>query len=123
MLYFEGDFMTRTEFGIIDDFDPNITYDKYEPEKYNCVVIDDDKYINDWWNELLLIRTYNMSVKQPQMALSRWGITLLPPDSLPEFLKIVKHDKRVAEDENLQRLCGIISIAIDEGKYMIHFGI
>ncbi len=45
------------EFGIIDDFDRNRDYSTYEPQIYNCIAIQDD-IINDWWNELMLIKTY-----------------------------------------------------------------
>lgn len=40
-----------TEFGIMDFVDKNKDYVEYEPEKYNCIVIDDG-YIDDWWEEL-----------------------------------------------------------------------
>ena len=39
-----------------------------------CVSIDDDKYLNDWWNSLLEIDTFNVfseHILQPQKALSR----------------------------------------------------
>ena len=35
------------EFGIIDNIDNKKDYSDYEPEKYNCVAIDDD-ILNDW---------------------------------------------------------------------------
>ena len=41
--------MIKTQFGIIDEIDCNKDYSEYEPDKYNCVYIDDDIYINDWW--------------------------------------------------------------------------
>lgn len=34
--------MIKTEFGIIDEIDANKDYGHYEPEKYNCIYIDDD---------------------------------------------------------------------------------
>lgn len=115
--------MIKTEFGIIDNFAPDKKYNEYEPEKYHCVAIDDDKYINDWWDSLLMIQTYNMSLEQPQWALSRCGITLIPPESLPALLSIISQDKRIYEDENLVRLAEKIQTAIDEHKYMIHYGV
>lgn len=71
--------MIKTEFGIIDDFDEKSDYTGYNPEKYNCVAIDDDLYISAWWESLSVIDTLNVydeGVLQPQKALSRWGITL-----------------------------------------------
>ena len=115
--------MIKTEFGIIDDFQPNQKYTTYEPEKYHCVAIDDDEYIDDWWERLLMIRTYNMSLEQPQWALSRWGITLIPPESLQALLEIIAEDKRIYWDDNLVELADLIRQAITENKYMIHYGV
>ena len=51
--------MIKTEFGIIDNFQPNQKYTAYEPEKYHCIAINDE-CIDDWWERLLMIRTYNI---------------------------------------------------------------
>ena len=118
--------MIKTEFGIICDFDENEDYDGYHPEKYNCVAIDDDLYLNDWWEKLKSIDTFNVlskGVLQPQKALSRWGITIIPPTSLLHFLEIVKNDKRYHEDEYLVALAVLIEKAIKNQKYMIHYGV
>jgi len=112
--------MKIDEFGIINNFCPNKKYNEYEPEKYHCVAID-DKYIDDWWDSLLMIQTYNMSLEQSQRALSRWGITLIPPESLLALLSIISQDKRIYEDENLVRLAEKIQEAIDKHKYMIYY--
>lgn len=114
--------MIKTQFGIIDDFQPNQKYTTYEPEKYYCVAIDDE-CIDDWWERLLMIRTYNMSLEQPQWALSRWGITLIPPESLPALLEIIAEDNRIYRDDSLVELAGLVRQAIAENKYMIHYGI
>lgn len=114
--------MIKTEFGIIDDFQPNQKYTAYEPEKYHCVAIDDDEYIDDWWERLLMIRTYNMSLEQPQWALSRWGITLIPPESLPALLEIIAEDNRIYWDDSLVELADLVRQAITKNKYMIHYG-
>lgn len=69
------------------------------------------------------LKTYFHSLKRPAYALARWGITLIPPESLPEFLKIVQTDKRITKDKNLRTLAEKIQKAIKEQKYMIHFGV
>ena len=118
--------MVRTEFGIIEDFDEKQNYTGYTPEKYHCVAIDDDKYINDWWNALLSIDTFNVCseyVLQPQKALSRWGITIIPPSSLPMLLNIVTSDKRYRRDKRLRLFACLIQTAIEREKYMIHYGV
>ena len=39
--------MIKTEFGIIDQLDKTIDYEDYDPERYHCVYIDDERYIDD----------------------------------------------------------------------------
>ncbi len=35
--------MSQHEFGIINYIPvPDVSFDEYEPEKYNCIVVDDD---------------------------------------------------------------------------------
>lgn len=115
--------MIKAEFGIIDEIDYKKDYSKYEPQKYNCVFIDDDIYINDWWKRLSTMKTYFHSMNRPNFALARWGITLIPPESLTIFQDIVLTDKRIYNDDNLVQLANVIQKAIDENKYMIHFGV
>ncbi len=115
--------MIRTEFGIIPQIDPEADYSHYEPEKYDCVAIDDDIYINDWWDELRLMETYFESLSRPEKGLSRWGVTIIPPKSLPQLEKIVTGDKRITSDENLAALADKIKAAVSENKYMIHYGV
>lgn len=77
------------QFGIIDVFEKDKDYSlDYEPQKYNCVAIEDD-IINDWWNELTLIKTYFHCFSRPDFGLARWGVTLIPPESLEVFYSIV----------------------------------
>ena len=121
-----GETMIKAEFGIIENFDESADYTEYSPKKYHCVAIDDDLYMNDWWNALLQIDTFNVyskGVLQPQKALSRWGITIIPPSSLPALLDIVLSDKRSKKDKRLIAFAGLIHQAIIENKYMIHYGV
>lgn len=118
--------MISTEFGIIDDFNKRGDYIKYEPERYNCVEIDDSIYINDWQHQLSKIETlnvYSKGVLQSQKSLSRWGITIIPPASLPALLDIVITDRRYNEDPRLTALADLIRVAIQSEKYMIHYGV
>lgn len=82
MSYQGGD---RAEFGIIDDFDPQKDYDdSYEPERYHCIAICDDA-LNDWWDDIQDMRTYFHCYNRPETALARWGVTLIPPESLGQL--------------------------------------
>lgn len=114
--------MIKTEFGIIEDINETQSY-SYDPDKYHCVFIDDETYIDDWWNKLLLLKTYFHSLNRPEFGLARYGITLIPPESLPAFQEIVLSDKRLKQDENLVKLAETIQDAIQRNKYMIHYGI
>ena len=115
--------MIKTEFGIIDEIDISKDYSDYEPQKYNCVAIDDDAYINDWWPQLCEMKTFFHSMDRPETALARWGVTIIPPESLPVFLSIVSGDNRIDSDVHLSELEKVIQKAIDSGKHMIHYGV
>lgn len=115
--------MIKTEFGIIDEIDLKKDYSDYEPEKYNCVYIDDDIYINDWWEQLTAMKTYYHNMNRPELALDRWGVTLIPPESLPIFQDSVISDHRIKTDSHLIELANKIAEAIDKQKFMIHYGV
>lgn len=111
------------EFGIIDEFEKDKDYSlEYEPQKYNCIAIDDN-ILNDWWNELILIKTYFNSYCRPKFALARWGVTLIPPESLDDFYNIVSKDKRSKSSKELIDLMILLREAILENKYIIHYGV
>ena len=114
--------MIKTEFGVIEDIGETKEY-SYDPEQYQCVYIDDDIYIDDWWDKLVLLKTYFHSLDRPELGLARWGITIIPPDSLPGFQEIVLSDKRINEDVHLRDLADKIQDAISRNKFMIHFGV
>lgn len=109
------------EFGIIDHLEE---YDEHEynPSKYHCIAIDDD-LIGDWWEELVLIKTYFHSLSRPEWGLARCGITLIPPESLEAFYEIIAKDKRSIESEELIELMKVIRMAISQNKYVIHYGV
>jgi len=113
--------LIKTEFGIIDEMDCSKDYGAYEPEKYNCIYIDDE-YINDWWERLGLMKTYFHNMNRPSFALARQGVTIIPPESLPLFQDIVVTDRRINTDDNLANLAAKIQEAIEADKHMIHFG-
>lgn len=117
--------MPKAEFGIIDAFDEKGNYVQYTPKKYRCVAID-DQYLTDWWEDLQDLDTFNVysrRVLQAQKALSRWGITIIPPKSLPKLLDIVAADQRYKRDKRLAELARLIRQAIEGNKHMIHYGV
>lgn len=111
------------EFGIINKFEKDKDYSsEYEPKKYNCIFIDDD-ILNDWWDKLILIKTYYHSYSRPNFALARWGVTLIPPESLESFCDIILNDRRSESSKELIDLLMLLRKAISENKYIIHYGI
>lgn len=123
-------------FGIIDNLDKNKDYAYVVIEsgrfsevikRYNCIKIPDEM-INDWWEGLTEIDTYHHYYnKNPEKALSRWGTTLIPPESLERFIEVIK----TKTDPNfeaewaleLKSLLELFQKAIKESKYVIHLGV
>ncbi|MBS4537062.1 hypothetical protein GOQ27_01225 [Clostridium sp. D2Q-11] len=111
------------EFGIIDNFERDKDYSsEYESEKYNCIAINDD-ILNDWWNELTLIKTYFHCHSRSEFGLVRWGVTLIPPESLEHFYNVISNDTRSKSSIELIDLMILIRKAISESKYIIHYGV
>lgn len=111
------------QFGIIDEFKEDKDYSsKYEPQKYNCIAVDDD-ILNDWWDELILIKIYFHSYSRPSFALARCGVTIIPPESLEAFYNIVSTDRRSKTSKELIDLIALLKRAISENKYIIHYGV
>lgn len=115
--------MIKAEFGIVDEIDYSKDYSLYEPEKYNCIYIDDDIYINDWWERLISMKVYFHCMDRPAFGLARWGVTLIPPESLPVLQDIVISDKRIYTDNHLVGLANKIQEAIEKNKFIIHYGV
>lgn len=114
--------MIKAEFYILDSIE-NDDYVINQTYNNNYVFIDDDLYINDWWDRLILMKTYYHQLGQPAYGLDRWGITLIPPESLIIFQEIVISDKRIYQDSHLVDLANMISYAIEKQKFLIHYGV
>ncbi|WP_080847838.1 short-chain dehydrogenase [Cytobacillus gottheilii] len=110
------------EFGILNEFDKEKKYLNYEPEKYNCISVDDD-FVQNIAADLTIMKTYFQSYKRQEYGLAMWGITLIPPESLQLFYEKVTSSKDFKESHDLAELAAKILQAIEEEKYMIHFGV
>lgn len=111
------------DFGIVEDAAALPREIRYEPERYGCVWIDDEPYLDDWWSRLALIPTFFHTPDRPGYGLARYGITLIPPESLPALEEIVLGDDRIRTDEQLVELSRVLREAIQRKKYVIHFGV
>ena len=109
--------MAKHEFGIMD-IAPTLKqeYNKYEPEKYHCISVEDE-YIGPLLKELSVIPCYWHSLKQEKRGLAYYGITLIPPHSLKEFISVIDSKMQFNELRNL------LSKASNDNKFVIHFGI
>jgi len=118
--------LAKHEFGIIDSFEENRWYSEYEPEKYNCVSVSDDlieELITKYNEELMEIKTYFQITTQPGAGLDYCGVTLIPPESLKQFRDVIIKANSHYQSQELKLLIEKISAAINENKYLIHYGI
>ncbi|MCM3116324.1 short-chain dehydrogenase [Neobacillus sp. MER 74] len=110
------------EFGIIDNTENVKRNIGYEPQKYNCISVDDEIII-DLNENLSIMKTYFHSLERPKFGLAYWGITIIPPESLSMFFDVVTSATLYKKSAELNELASKILQAIEENKYMIHFGI
>lgn len=114
------------EFGIIDCLED---YDEveYEPEKYNCISVDDDLlsevYHDGLKNKIKNLETFAHNTSRPFKDLAYYGITLIPPTSLKYFLDIITEAHITHKSREFEMLRKKISEAIRKDKWMIHYGI
>lgn len=109
--------MAKHDFGIMDVAPiSGKRYDKYEPEKYNCISVDDD-YIENIQEQLCAIDSYSHTVDCPIKGLAYCGITLIPPTSINLFLGVIEN---ISE---LTVLKDLLFMAQQNKKFVIHFGI
>ena len=119
-------------FGIIDEIDIDKDYSQLNGDfqgclaKYQCVDVP-DMIINGWWDSLTKMKTYFHTIQRPATALARWGVTLIPPESLDTFIDIVLHHTneyfhKYCEDK-ITLLLDLLARAKQEEKYVIHYGV
>lgn len=109
--------MAKHEFGIMQKApSKNRRYDKYEPQKYNCISVRDD----DLDNIIMCFDSiifFSHTVAEPIMGLNYCGITLIPPKSMQAFISVIDGIS------NLSELKSLMQKAYDENKWVIHFGV
>lgn len=114
------------EFGIIDCIE-NYKEDQYEPEKYNCISVDgdliDEIYNKGFKDKLDALETFAHNMNRPYKGLAYYGITLIPQKSLKEFLDILMEANIEYKSEDFENLIKKIYTAINENKWLIHYGI
>jgi hypothetical protein len=110
------------EFGIIINFDTKKDYGYYAPREYSCISVDDE-LITDISRSLKIMKSYFHSYNRPEFGLAYWGVTIIPPESLPLFFDVVTSSVNFKNSAELSNLAAKIIEAKEQNKYMIHFGI
>ena len=109
--------MAKHEFGIMEIAPIHgQRYDEYEPQKYNCIVVD-DIFLENNLGLFSDIDTYSHTLDVPIKGLAYCGVTLLPPTSLNAFIS------KINGLEGLQELRDLLCKAHEKKKYVIHFGL
>lgn len=109
--------MAKHEFGLMDNTPQRgKRYDEYEPQKYNCISVD-DKYIETIDTALSGIDFYWHTLDVCGKGLAYCGVTLMPPESLRECISAFKGKCELAELTNL------FEKAVAKNKWIIHFGL
>ena len=93
-----------------------IRYDEYEPQKYNCISVD-DYYLEDIVSHFNHMDSYWHTLDIKGKGLEYSGITLIPPESLREFINVIYNI------DVLYELRLLSEKALKENKWIIHFGL
>lgn len=62
--------------------------------------------------------SYFNHLGQPGISLNRWGVTLIPPESVPMLLEAVVHGPYYGRDPQLTKLTALLQQAISENKFI-----
>ena len=111
--------MAKHEFGIIKN--KPISTDRfyeYEPNKYNCIQVDDG-FIEPILIDLQNVDCYWNTLKVSGKGLSYCGITLIPPESIDTLINILSIQNNLEYID----LISLANQAKKENNYIIHFGI
>lgn len=109
--------MANHEFGIMQNApEQGKRYDEYEPQKYNCISVNDD-YLEDIVANFDSIDFYWHTLDVKGKGLAYCGVTLIPPCSINEFADVIK------DIPELYELRKLFEKALAENKWLIHYGL
>ena len=109
--------MANHDFGIMmDDPQQGEKYNHYEPWKYGCIAVDDDDLEN------IVDRFFSMdfywdTLSVKEKGLNYYGTTLIPPYQLKTFVE------RIADVPEMSELKSLLEKALNENKWVIHYGV
>lgn len=111
------DILAKHEFGIMQKApEPGARYDEYEPQKYDCIDID-DAYVEMIDAKLCSVDFYWHTKDVPAKGIAYTGITLIPPTSIKSLIDVIN------DFSNLSELKELSEKALVQNKWMIHFGL
>ncbi len=109
--------MAKHEFGIMKiSPQKGQRYDEYEPQKYNCISVD-DIYLEDIVSSFNDIEFYWHTLDIQGKGIAYCGITLIPPASMLPIICVIE---KIPELSELKEL---LLKAIAENSWVIHFGL
>lgn len=109
--------MPKHDFGIMPETpEKHRRYDAYTPEKYNCIAVD-DRYISDIAESLHVLKCYWHTTDRQEQGLAYYGITLIPPESVRQFMEII------SDKPEFNELAVLLWEAGNSDKFVIHYGI
>ena len=109
--------MSKHNFGIMNNKPMNEErFDEYEPNKYNCISVDDD-FIESILSELQNVNCYWHTLQNKGDGLAYCGITLIPPESMDSLKDILLLQDKIEYKD----LISLVNKAKEENKYIIHF--
>lgn len=117
--------MTKYQFGIMDKIIYNVNFIYSDPEDYACIFVDDiyiDEMSERYTQDFEKMKSYSYSTCNEGWGLDIFGLTLIPPESLKIFSQIVTSANKYYKNQQLQSLIDLISEAMSEDKYLIHYG-
>ena len=89
--------MAKHDFGIMTTAPrPGVRYDEYEPQKYNCISVDDD-YVEILDGKSLDVPVFYHTLDYPAHGLNYCGITLIPPLSAIMLAGIIGDDNSLPQ--------------------------
>ena len=107
--------MAKHEFGIMPTApQKGQRYDDYLPQKYNCITVD-DKHIENLDLEHIDFFWHTLDVGGKGLAYC--GVTLIPPESMPQFITVINGIPALSE------LKSLLQKAHTESRWVIHFGL
>ena len=109
--------MAKHEFGIMQNApEKGKRYDEYEPQKYNCISVD-DVYVEKLDEKLIGVDFYWHTTDVSGKGLAYCGVTLIHPESILMLRDAVKNEAGLSELKTLAEK------AYKENKWIIHFGL